>query len=86
MTKFDLDTLKSLCKSMFDYWRKAAKTETNNGKVITVDQLTYCEKKTLTSLDGVLPFVGPSPKLITTYIEFGLVKFKPSMFLSTYLL
>ena len=29
MTKFDLDTLKSLCKSMFDHWRKAAKTETN---------------------------------------------------------
>ena len=29
MTKFDLDTLKSLCKSMFDHWRKAAKTDTN---------------------------------------------------------
>jgi len=31
MTKFDLDTLKSLCKSMFDHWRKAAKTDTNIG-------------------------------------------------------
>ena len=29
MIKFDLDTLKSLCKSMFDHWRKAAKTDTN---------------------------------------------------------
>jgi len=29
MTKFDLDTLKSLCKSTFDHWRKAAKTDTN---------------------------------------------------------
>ena len=33
MTKFDLDTLKSLFKSMFDHWRKATKTETN-----TMDQ------------------------------------------------
>ena len=31
MKKFDLDTLKSLCKSMFDHWRKAAKTDTNIG-------------------------------------------------------
>jgi len=31
MTKFDLDTLKPLCKSMFDHWRKAGKTDTNNG-------------------------------------------------------
>ena len=29
MTKFDLDTSKSLCKSMFDHWRKAGKTNTN---------------------------------------------------------
>ena len=29
MTKFDLDTLKSLCKSMFDHWRKAENTDTN---------------------------------------------------------
>jgi len=32
MTKFDLDTLKSLCKSMFDHWRKAAKTNTNRSE------------------------------------------------------
>ena len=31
MTKFDLDTLKSLCKSTFDHWRKAGKTDTNIG-------------------------------------------------------
>ena len=31
MTKFDLDTLKSLCKSMFDHWRKVAKADTNIG-------------------------------------------------------
>ena len=31
MTKFDLDTLKSLYKSMFDHWRKVAKTNTNIG-------------------------------------------------------
>ena len=29
MTKFDLHTLKSLCKSMFDHWTKAAKDDTN---------------------------------------------------------
>ena len=31
MTKFDLDTSKSLCKSIFDHWRKAGKTDTNIG-------------------------------------------------------
>ena len=31
MTKFDLDTSKSLCKSIFDHWRKAAKTDINIG-------------------------------------------------------
>jgi len=31
MTKFDLDTSKSLCKSTFDHWRKARKTDTNIG-------------------------------------------------------
>jgi len=30
MTKFDFDTLKSLCKSMFDHWRKAGKTDANS--------------------------------------------------------
>ena len=29
MTKFDLDTLRPLCKSIFDHWRKAGKTDTN---------------------------------------------------------
>jgi len=31
MTKFYLDTSKSLCKSMFDHWRKSGKTDTNIG-------------------------------------------------------
>jgi len=31
MTKFDLDTSKSLCKSTFDHWRKAGKTDTKIG-------------------------------------------------------
>ena len=31
MTKFDLDTSKSLSKSIFDHWRKAGKTDTNIG-------------------------------------------------------
>ena len=31
MMKFDINTLKSLCKSMFDHWRKAAKFDTNIG-------------------------------------------------------
>ena len=31
MTKFDLNTLKPLCKSIFDHWRKAEKTNTNIG-------------------------------------------------------
>ena len=31
MTKFDLDTLKSLCKRNFHHWRKDAKADTNIG-------------------------------------------------------
>ena len=31
MTKFDLNTSKSLCKSTFDHWRKVGKTDTNIG-------------------------------------------------------
>jgi len=31
MMKFDLGILKSLCKSMFDHWRKATKIETKIG-------------------------------------------------------
>ena len=31
MTKFDFETLKSLCKSMFDHWSKATNTDTNIG-------------------------------------------------------
>ena len=31
MTKFDLETLRPLCKSIFDHWRKAGKTDTNIG-------------------------------------------------------
>ena len=31
MTKFDLETLKSICKSMFDHLRKVSETDTNIG-------------------------------------------------------
>ena len=31
MTKFDLDTQRPLCKSIFDHWRKAGNTDTNIG-------------------------------------------------------
>lgn len=51
-------------------------------KIVTIDQLTYYEKKTLTALDGVLPFVRSS--LITTYTEFKPAQFKPSTLLKTY--
>ena len=36
MKTFDLDTLTSPCKSMFDHWRKAAKTETNRLHQLTI--------------------------------------------------
>jgi len=48
----------------------------HDGKIITIVQLTYCDKKTLTSPNDVLPFVISSPKLITTYTEFGPRKFE----------
>lgn len=38
MTKFDLDTLKSLCKSIFDHWRKATKADTNKFERINKKQ------------------------------------------------
>ena len=46
MTKFDLDTSKSLCKSTFDHWRKAGKTDTNSvitqnlpSRLISIEEL-----------------------------------------------
>ena len=53
-------------------------------KIVVIDELTYYEKKTLTSLDGVLPSIISSPELITNYIEFKPGQFKPSMPLGTY--
>lgn len=44
----------------------------NEVKIITIDELTYYEKKTLPTPDGVLPFVSSSPKWITTCIELSL--------------
>lgn len=57
----------------------------HDGKILTIDQLTYYEKKTLTAHDGVPPIVTSSPKLITTYSKFRTRQFKPSMILETYL-
>jgi len=56
----------------------------HDGKIITVDQLTYYKKKTSNTPNGMLPFVGSSPKLITTYIEHRPGLFKPSTLLVTY--
>lgn len=41
MTKFDLNTLKSLCKSKFDHWRNATKTYTNSTHKIWKFWLPY---------------------------------------------
>lgn len=56
----------------------------HDGKMITIDQLTYYEKKTLTTPDGVLPFIGSSPELVTTYTEFGPIQFEPATLLRTF--
>jgi len=47
-------------------------------RIFTIDQLTYYEKKTLLSLDGVLPLIASSHEWITTYTEFSPGQFKPS--------
>lgn len=41
-----------------------------DGKIVTVDQLTYYEKKISTTHDGVLDFIGSSLDLISTFTEF----------------
>lgn len=56
----------------------------HGGKIFTINQLTYYEKKTLNSSDVVLPFVRSSPVLITTYTEFGPGQFKTATLLGTY--
>jgi len=56
----------------------------HDGKIVIVYQFTYYEKKTLTASNGVLLFIGSSPVLITTYIEFISRRFKPSILLGTY--
>lgn len=56
----------------------------HDGKIITIDQLTYYEKATLSTLGGVLPLVSSSHKLITTYTVLNPSYFKPSMLLGTF--
>lgn len=53
-------------------------------KIITIDQLTYYEKKTLTAPDGVLPFIRSSSELVTTYTEFIPDRFNASTTLRTF--
>ena len=43
MTKFDLDTSKSLCKSIFDHWRKAGKTDTKKPDGYVGEHSDYAE-------------------------------------------
>jgi len=73
MTKFDLDTLKSLCKSMFDHWRKAAKTNTNIQETLTLqnwhekDLPTLPQEKNMWENDI---FVSPIPTItLATFLK-----------------
>jgi len=51
-------------------------------KVITIDPLTYYEKITSPTLDGVLPLV--SQEVVTTYTKLSLGQFKPSSLLGKF--
>ena len=53
-------------------------------KFVTVDQVMYCEKKTLITPNGILPHIGSSLDFITKYIEFGPRQIKPSILLNIY--
>jgi len=54
----------------------------HEGKVITIDQLTYSEKATSPTPDGVLRLV--SQEVVTTYTKFSPGQFKPSSLLGTF--
>lgn len=56
----------------------------HDGKFITIDQLTYYEKETSTTLDGVLPLVSSSQEVVTTYTELSPGQFKPTTLLGTF--
>lgn len=53
-------------------------------KTITIYQLTYYEKKVISTPDGVLPFVSSSHEWITTYVEHNQCQFKPPTLLRTF--
>lgn len=53
-------------------------------RIITIDQLTYYEKKAISALDGVLPFISSSHEWITTYAEHNQCQFKPPTLLGTF--
>lgn len=56
----------------------------HDGKIVTVEKITYYEKNISTTPDGVLPFVGYSLDLMTTFTKFKPTQFKPSTLLGTY--
>jgi len=41
----------------------------HEGKIITIDRLTYYEKETLPTPHAVIPLVSSSHELITTYTK-----------------
>ena len=60
MKKFDFGTLRPLCKSMFDCWWKASKTDTN-----TLNAYSSHHKKKVT----FKKFKGPKKKVYVYRIE-----------------
>ena len=53
--------------------------------IITIDQLTYYDKKPMTNLDFMLPYVETTTKPLTWYTKFSLGNFKLSSILGEFL-
>lgn len=56
----------------------------HRGKIITIDPLTYYEKKTLPAPNSVLAFISSSYEWITTYTELILGQFQSETLLGTF--
>jgi len=56
----------------------------HDGKIVIIDQLTYYEKRTSSTPNCVLPFVGSHTEVITSFTEAGPGIFKTSSLLGTY--